>query len=900
MAIVPGSRVGAYEIASAIGAGGMGEVYRARDTRLARDVAIKVVSESVSRDPARVARFQSEAQLLAALNHPHIATIHGLEESDSGQFLVMELVDGETLADRLKSGPLPVNEALGIARQIADALQAAHEKGIIHRDLKPANIALTSNGQVKVLDFGLAKMLDSAASGDISLSPTMSLAFTQAGMILGTAAYMAPEQARGKPADKRSDIWAFGCVLYEMLTGKRAFDGEDAAVVLASVIKSEPDWPALPADTPAAVVTLLHGCVEKDSHSRVADIAAAAFVLNHTDQLMERVPAAVSPPVPVRRSRWRRVAPTLTAVVASALTAAAAVWLLTRPLPPAVIRTVLTTSGSSALVVQGADRDLAITPDGSRVVYRGANTLFVRALDQIDPIALNGLGAMPRGVFTSPDGQWVGYFDAGGILKKVAITGGAPLTIAVTRGGARGATWAEDNTVVFATSVTDTGLQRVSANGGEPVVLTKPHPERGEFDHVWPEFLPGGKAVLFTVAPTTGGLDNAQIAVLDLRTNTWKVLIRGGAHAQYSRTGHLVYGASGTLRAVPFDLRRLEVTGSPVTILQGVQSTTTGAVDAALSANGSLVYVPGTASRGGRQTVVALDRQGHPSPLSDIPSDAYRDVRVSPDGKRVALATQDDVWIYDIGRGTLSRLTTDAASDTRPLWTPDGKRIIFTSSRAGYPELFWKAADGTGADERIITRAKDLADLRATGWSPDGKQLLFGEVSAGVIRCSVAQSAIDRPSEVKTLVSNEFCNDFSALSPDGRWLAYHSNLSGRYEVYIERYPQLGGRQQISTSGGWRPMWARDGHELFFSTPDNRQLFSVSVQSGATLIAGRPRALFDLGTLAPGGGTRPYDVAPDGRFFVIRPAAGDNGAAPAPNAVLVQNWGQELRRVVLAN
>jgi hypothetical protein len=902
MAIVPGTRVGAYEILSVIGAGGMGEVYRARDTKLGREVAIKVVSESVSRDPARIARFQSEAQLLAALNHPHIATIHGLEESSSGQFLVMELVDGETLADRLKNGPIPVNEALGIARQIADALQAAHEKGIIHRDLKPANIALTSNGQVKVLDFGLAKMLEGAAGGDVSVSPTMSLAFTQAGMILGTAAYMAPEQARGRRVDKRSDIWAFGCVLYEMLTGTRAFDGEDAAVVLASVIKGEPDWPGVPSGVPAPIVTMLRSCLEKDPHKRIADIAAAMFVLDHAAQLVERVEvpvAAVQPAPAARRPLWRRAIPLIAVAAITALFAGAVVWLMTRPTPASVVRTTITTSGSAALTLNGTDRDLAITPDGLRIVYRGNNQLLVRSLNQVEPAVLSGLGA-PRGVFISPDGQWVGFVDVN-TMKKVAITGGPPVTVCTIQGNFRGATWGPDGTIVFATSSLATGLQRVSAPGGEPTVLTKPDRERGEGDHLWPEFVPGGEAVLFTIAPANGSIENAQIAVLDLRTGKSKVLIRGGSHALFVPTGHLVYGVTGTLRAVAFDLGRLEVAGTPAPVLEGVVTTAQGAADVAVAANGSLVYVPGVAGggAGGQQTVVSVDRQGRASPLPGVPPDSYRDVRVSPDGARLALATQTDVWTYDVVRATLSRLTTDLAPDTRPLWTPDGQRIVFTSSRAGYPELFWRPADGTGSDERLLARARDLVDLLADGWSADGRQLLFTEVPPS-LHCTTGQITIERPSDVELLVKSEFCNSFAAVSPNGRWMAYHSTVSGRDEIYVERYPELGNRQKISSGGGTIPLWSRDGRELFFNTPDNKQIFAVPVQSGTTLVAGRPQVLFEFAMMEPRAGTRPIDLAPDGRFLIIRSAQAEAAGATPTNMILVQNWFEELKRLVPVN
>ena len=920
MALAVGTHLGSYEVLSALGAGGMGEVYRARDTKLGREVALKVVSESFAHDPDRIARFHREAQLLATLNHPHIATIHGLEEAGGSQFLVMELVDGETLADRLKSGPLPVAEALAIARQVADALQAAHEKGIIHRDLKPANIALTADGQVKVLDFGLAKALDDVGRGpgsghpgaadQMSASPTLSLAATQAGVILGTAAYMAPEQAKGKPVDKRSDVWAFGCVLYEMLAGTRAFEGEDISDTLAAVLRAEPDWAALPAEVPAAIRLLLRRCLEKDRRKRVADIAAALFVLDEATGLAgpaeaghyvrgDAAPAVVG--AGFSRPDWRRVALVgAAAVVVTAAIVGAAAWWTTRPAPPSVARTTITTSGATALTVLNSDRDIAITPDGSRIVYRGTNQLLVRALDQLEPDVLSGLGT-PRGVFVSPDGQWVGFFD--GLLKKVAITGGPPVTITALDGpNPRGATWGPDGTIVFATSSTVTGLQRVSAAGGEPTVLTTPDRERGEADHLWPEFLPGGQAVLFTVTAVSGGLDNAQIAVLDLQSGTSKVLIRGGSHAHYVPTGHLVYGVAGTLRAVPFDLGRLEVVGTPAPVLEGVMTTALGAADIAVAANGSLVYVSGTAGVAGQQTIVSVDRRGQASPLPGIPLDSYRDVRVSPDGARLALTTQTEVWTYDFLRATLSRLTTDPAQDMQPLWTPDGQRIIFQSRRAGYPELFWRPADGTGTDERLLTRAKDLIDLIATGWSADGRQLLLIEVSPGsALQCAIGQMAIERPSEVTVLVKNEFCNFYSAVSPDGRWMAYGSNVSGRSEIYVERYPELGSRQQISTSGGTRPVWSRNGRELFFSGPDSRQILAVAVQSGTTLVAGRPQVLFEFAMLPVAGSNRPWDLAPDGRFVIIGSAQADAGAsAPAPSLILVQNWFEELKRLVPTN
>jgi serine/threonine-protein kinase len=895
------ARVGPYEILSALGAGGMGEVYRAHDTKLGRDVAIKILPQAFLADPERVARFQREARTLASLNHPNIGGIYGLEEAAGMAALVLELVEGPTLADRIAQGPISIEEALPIAKQIAEALETAHAQGIIHRDLKPANIKVRPDGTVKVLDFGLAKALDPVGHApNLSQSPTITTPamMTAVGVILGTAAYMSPEQARGKTVDKRADIWAFGAVLFEMLTGKRAFDGDDVSDTLAAVLRAEPDWNALPAEAAFPVRTLLRGCLEKDPRQRIADISAALFVLRH-----QATGAAIDGPAQAGRyvrGNVRRVAVfTTAALILGAAVAGTGVWFVTRPAPPAVVRTTISAPGSTALTLSGVDRDVAITPDGSRVVYRGDNQLLVRALNQLQPLVVSGLGA-PHGIFVSPDGLWVGFFDGFSLLKRVAITGGPPETVSGTGQGApSGATWGPDGTIIFATNSPATGLQRVPAAGGEPTVLTKPNRERGEGFHLWPEFLPSGKAVLFTIIPTTGGIDNAQVAVLDLRTGTSRIVIRGGSHAHYVPTGHLVYGVSGTLRAVAFDLKRLEVRGTPVPVLEGVVTTFGGATDVALAANGSLVYVPGGAGGGGRQTVVSVDRQGRPSPLPGLPLDAYRTVRVSPDGTRLALGTQDDVWVYDFSRATLSRLTTHPAHDMGPLWTPDGQRIVFTSTRAGYPELFWRQADGTGSDERLLTRAKDLLDLVATGWSADGRQLLFSEVPPS-IQCAIGQITVARPSDVKLLVKSEANNCGAAVSPDGRWMAYNSDVSGRVEIYIERYPELGNRQLISTGGGGLPLWSRDGRELFFSTLDGRTMFAVPVQSGTTLVAGRPQVLFEFATLAWGGGTRSYDIAPDGRFLIIRSGQQEAGIGTQPQIVVVQNWTEELKRLVPVN
>jgi serine/threonine protein kinase len=518
LALTPGTRLGVYEVTAQIGEGGMGQVYRATDTKLKRQVAIKILPPSLAADSDRLARFQREAEVLASLNHPHIAAIYGLEESGDMTALVMELVEGDDLSQRITRGAIPIDEALPIAKQIAEALEAAHEQGIIHRDLKPANIKVREDGTVKVLDFGLAKAMEPTGtmSPGLSMSPTLSLQATQAGMILGTAGYMSPEQARGKTVDKRSDIWAFGAVLFEMLTGQRAFGGDDVSEVLSRVLQREPAWAALPPEVPLRVQQVLRMCLQKDLKQRAHDIADIRLALEGAFETA--VPQSATPAAaPLRR----RVALASTAaLLAGAVVATTLMWFATRPVPPRVSRLLIASPGTAALTINGNDRDLAITPDGSRLVYVGnrGTQLFVRALDALNPVAVY-TGA-PRGPFVSPDGQWIGFVDNNAVLKKVAVTGGPAVTLATLVGFSLGATWGPDDTIIVASQDSTTGLQRVGAAGGSTTVLTRPDRAQGELDHVWPEMLPDGRSVLFTIAAVTGGLDAAQVAVLDLQTGT--------------------------------------------------------------------------------------------------------------------------------------------------------------------------------------------------------------------------------------------------------------------------------------------------------------------------------------------------------------------------------------------
>jgi serine/threonine-protein kinase len=799
-------------------------------------------------------------------------------------------MSGPTLAERIAQGPIPVEDALKIALQMAEGLEAAHEKGVIHRDLKPANIKITPEGQVKILDFGLAKALEGETPPDTNLSqsPTLTAAATQAGVILGTAAYMSPEQAKGKPVDKRADIFAFGAVLYECLTGKRAFEGEEISDTLASILAREPEWNALPARTPESIRKLLRRCLQKDLNQRFRDIGDGRIEIEEAlSAPTTEIPATTS--VPARPS-WRQAMPLImVAVVAVAITSIAVWYLKPSTVNWPLVRLTMALPEDEQLAGLENMSPVAVSPDGSDIVYvagrDGIQRLFLRTLDSLEARPISGTEG-GEGPFFSPDGQWLGFF-AGGYLKKISIAGGRPTVLApvsVSRGGS----WGSDGQIIFSQLLGDKGLERVSASGGEPDLLTTPDSDKGEGPHRFPQHLPGGEAILFTVG-TGGSWDDALIVAQQLDTGERKVLIEGGSDARYVRTGHLVYVRAGALMAAPFDPDQLEVTGPPIAVVEGVMPSTqiTGAAFVGLSQLGWLVYVPGTA-RATERKLIWVDRQGQEQPLP-VPPQPYVVPSLSPDGQQVAVeideGNQQDVWVYDFTREALTRLTFEG-NNQNPVWTPDGKKVTFGSNRMGPRNLFWKSADGSGATERLTT--SEQAQWR-TSWSPDGQFLVFDATSSDT-RDDIWVMSLDGEREPQLFLQTEFNERYPTFSPDGRWLAYQSDESGRNEVYVRPFPKAEeGKWQISTEGGEGQVWARNGRELFYRT--DSKIMAVDIETQPNFTPSKPRLLFEKPRLVD----RPdFDVTANGqRFLMVQ--AGEH-QAEANQITVVLNWFEELERL----
>jgi eukaryotic-like serine/threonine-protein kinase len=859
MALAPGTRLGPYEIGARIGVGGMGEVYRAIDTNLKRAVAIKVLPEAVAADVDRLARFQREAEVLASLNHPNIAQIHGLEKSAGVTGLVMELIEGPTLADRIAEGPIAIDEALPLAKQIAEALEAAHEHGIIHRDLKPANIKVRLDGTVKVLDFGLAKAMEGPTAGSVSpsMSPTVTTpAMTRAGMILGTAAYMAPEQARGNTVDRRADIWAFGCVLYEMLTGHRAFAATSAVEVISDVLKTDPEWAALPAGAPTIVRSLLRRCLQKDPSRRLRDAADARFQIEEAlsdsgDAAPGRTTAFSARP---RRTWWVAVV-----IIASAAAVALSLWSSRRPAPdPEEVRFEIhappTTEPTS----------IALSPDGKMLVFVATTNrqsrLWARRLNAVSARPLEGT-ENARLPFWSPDSRSVG-FAADAQLKRVDIESGAVRVLA--SGGALGGAWNRDGTILF-DRAPGPSLFRVSAEGGEPRAVTQPTPEAN--DHWSPQFLPDHSHYLIYATGTVPGIYGGVLGAPEPPRR-----IVDAQAASYVSSGHLLFVRGGTLFAQVFDPVRLALAGSPVAVAeQIVTSGVTGATAAlSVSAAGPFAYRTGPSTS--RHHFVWFDRSG--APLETIPGSDFGDgfnSSLSPDASRLAISSfvegTTDIWLLDMKRGVSTRLTTDPAFDLGAVWSPDGRRIAFSSNRRGPSEfaLYMRATDGTGNDELLVPE-----ELGPDDWSPDGRFILY-RIAGLKGNTDIMALPLEGDRTPVPVVATPFNEGQAQFSPDGQWIAFQSNASGRPEIYVQPFRRPGQKVRISTEGGIQARWRGDGKELFYLAPDQR-LMAVPIQLDAqrnVVDVGTPVALFTTALAGPQGNAgRHYMVSRDGQRFLM--------------------------------
>ena len=888
-----GSRLGPFDITAKLGEGGMGEVYRATDTKLKREVAIKVLPAAFTEDKERLARFEREAQLLAQLHHPNIASIFGLEESEGIRALVMELVEGPTLAERLEAGSFSLTESFSVALQIAQALEEAHEKGIVHRDLKPQNIKASSEGKVKVLDFGLAKAMDPAgtASGSgpastLAKSPTLTMGATQMGVILGTAAYMSPEQAKGMAVDKRSDIWAFGVVLYETLVGGSLFSGDSVGDTLAAVIRADIDLGKLPPETPSAIRQLLRRCLERNPKNRLHDIADARIVLEEVLSGAHDEPrAAAGAASDAGRSPRRTLAgmPALAAMATLALVVGlGAGWVLRKPAPPdplAEARWALAIPDGYALS-PGEFPQLALSEDGRlQVVVVVDSTLtshlLLRSIDELEPRLLPGTEGATTPFF-SPDGEWIGFF-RGQSLVKMSARGGPLTRLAEVSGQTRGASWSSDGFIYLSVNVSS-GLSRVSENGGALSAVTEPDRGREERTHRWPQALPDGGAVLFTndSLATTEFYDDARIEAVRPATGERRVLVEGASQARYATGGRLVFARGGSLYSVAFDPRSLAVQGTPELAVPGVATDVgSGAAQFALSPSGAMLWAPGGLSA--QYQYFWVDRSGAETPVA-IPPVPYNESALSPDGKRVALmggaGGTADLWVADLERGTQTRLTV-GESNINPIWSPDGARIAYTvrlspSGQDPHWQIAWKLADGSRDAEVLLDSALYPSP---SGFTPDGGKLLYNVNKPDGQGADIYLLPLTGPRTPELLLGGPFVKRDAVVSPDGRWLAYSANEAGPAVVFVRPFPAGEGRWQISGALGSEPRWGPDSRELFFRA--DTSLYRVEVDTKGGFSAGKPERLFDR--VSNAGAVRTYGVAPDGRAIFTPRAPEGRGA-----------------------
>ena len=898
MPLAPGIKLGPYEIVGPLGAGGMGEVYRATDTKLRREVALKVLPQSVSTDPQRMARFEREAQLLAALNHPNIAAIYGLEDSDSTRALVIELVEGSTLAERIARAAIPLDEVLPIARQIAEAVEYAHERGIVHRDLKPANVKIKPDGAVKVLDFGLAKALDEdSASTDITTSPTLTAAATKTGLILGTAAYMSPEQARGKAVDRRSDIWSFGVVFFEMLTGKMPFQGETVSDTLAAVIRAEPDWTLLSSGVPRGIRTLLLRCLNKDPRQRLQSIGEARIAIETALSGSGSAAADPAPPASAHSGRPMKLSHVILASTVGVLLLAGGFILAkltknTTAQPASVVRFSVAPPQGASFFLHGVHA-IAISPDGTRLVFRintGEGTrLYLRDMTSSEMALIPGTQGAEVPFF-SPDGQSVAFVSSG-TLKKTALNGGIPAPLVDSVGNELGGVWGEDQYIYFAPGFTFP-IMRVPAAGGSPQPVTKLLPDKKELGHVGPLLLPGGKVLLFTVW-VGGNVEDGPLVAQVLATGERKVLLPNAFDPRFVPPNHLLFGRGGDLMMVGFNPETLTVSGNAIPVLQELDlragfsgfSAPYAASQYDVSRNGTLVYIRGNQQSTENKLVWGEhDAKPQPFPLN---ANVYESPRFSPDGKQIALTVRlpdIDVWIYDLDRGALRRITFAPGEDELPVWSPDGKRIAFASN--GRQQAFVLPADGSGQEESLM---RNDTHFHLQSWSPDGKLIAYERLGSSG-RWEVWMLPMVGEHKPYPYLQGPFQERHPAFSPDGKWLAYSSSESGREQVYVQRFPGPGEKVQVSTDEGAYPTWSRDGRRLIYENMDT--LWAVDIANSPTFRLGKSHLIYQ-GQIWNAAAGPNYALSPDGKRFVVVERGRDS---TGNNLNVVLNWTEELLRL----